>query len=164
MGRRHEDGRAALRRRVLLAAAVLALVAASAGAQLPPGKWWRRPEIAQNLGLTEDQQSKLDAVFRNSANDLIDLRGDVEKANVALRAELDQPQLNRANIQRIAAHLSEARGRLFERELMMLVDMRGVLTDPQWNRMRFMLERLANAGGGRGQQNQQPRPQRRREQ
>ena len=130
-------------RRALLAAALLILVAASAGAQLPPGKWWRRPEIAQQLGLTEEQQSRLDGIFRSSANDLIDLRGDVEKASIALRSELDQPQLNRANIQRVAAHLSDARGRLFERELMMLIDMRGVLTDPQWNRMRVELDRMA---------------------
>ena len=150
-------------RRALLAAALLILVAASAGAQLPPGKWWRRPEIAQQLGLTEEQQSRLDGIFRSSANDLIDLRGDVEKASIALRSELDQPQLNRANIQRVAAHLSDARGRLFERELMMLIDMRGVLTDPQWNRMRAQLERIAAGGGPRGQQQQQRVPPRRRE-
>jgi Heavy-metal resistance len=149
-----------MRRRVLLAAALLLLLAASAGAQLPPGKWWRRAEIAQGLGLTEDQQSRLDAIFRTSANDLIDLRGDVEKASVALRSELDQPQLNRGNIQRVAAHLSEARGRLFERELMMLVDMRGVLTDPQWNRMRAQLERIA-ADRPRGQEQQRVPPRRR---
>ena len=34
------------------------------------------------------------------------------------------------------------RGRLFDRELTMLVEMRGVLTDPQWNRMRNELDRL----------------------
>jgi hypothetical protein len=61
---------------------------------------------------------------------------------VALRGELDQSQLNRANIQRIAAHLSEARARLFERELGMLVDMRAVLSDQQWNRMRTELDQL----------------------
>ena len=152
-----------MRRRVLLAAALLVLVAAGAGAQLPPGKWWRRPEIALQLGLTEEQQSRLDGIFRASANDLIDLRGDVEKASIALRSELDQPQLNRANIQRVAAHLSDARGRLFERELMMLIDMRAVLTDPQWNRMRAQLERIAAGGGPRGQQQQQRVPPRRRE-
>ena len=153
-----------MRRRILFAAVLLVLVAASAGAQLPPGKWWRRPEIVQVLALTEDQQTKLDGIFRASANDLIDLRGDVEKASIALRSELEQPQLNRANIQRAAAHVSEARGRLFERELMMLIDMRGVLTDPQWNRMRNVLERLAAAGGGgRQQQPQKAFPPRRRQ-
>ena len=66
--------------------------------QMPPAKWWRRPEITRTLGLTSDQQSRLDAIFRGAANDLIDQRADTEKLSIALRGELDQPQLNRANV------------------------------------------------------------------
>ena len=141
----------------ILIAIAIAAFAASAFAQLPPGKWWRRPEIINQLALTEDQQTRLDGIFRVSAGDLIDLRGDVEKQNIALRGELDQPQLNRANIRKIAAQLNEARGRLFERELSMLVDMRAVLSDQQWNHMRAALDRLREGG-----QQQLPRKMRQR--
>jgi hypothetical protein len=124
--------------------AVLSLLIATAAlaADLPPGKWWRRPEIAQSLGLSDEQQNRLDVIWRGAAGELIDLRGTVEKENIALRAELDQPHLDRHNVQRAAARLNEARGHLFERELMMLVDMRGVLSDGQWGRMRAMLDRV----------------------
>ena len=125
-----------------LIAIFVAAFAASAFAQLPPGKWWRRPDIINQLALSEDQQGRLDAIFRSSASDLIDLRGAVEKQNIALRGEIDQPQLNRANIQRIAGLLNEARGRLFQRELAMLVEMRSVLTDQQWNHMRAELDQM----------------------
>jgi hypothetical protein len=145
-----------LKKRILIAIAVAAF-AASAFAQLPPGKWWRRPEIINQLALTEDQQTRLDSIFRGSASDLIDLRGEVEKQNIALRGELDQPQLNRANIRKIAAQLNEARGHLFERELSMLVDMRAVLSDQQWNHMRAELDRLRDGG-----QQQLPRKMRQR--
>lgn len=127
---------------IFIAALVVALAAPSLVAQMPPGKWWQRPEIVSELGITQEQQQKLDAIFRGAANDLIDMRGDVEKQNVALRGELEQVQLNRANIQRVAARLSEARGRLFERELSMLIDMRGVLTAQQWNQMRAHLDEI----------------------
>jgi hypothetical protein len=120
---------------------VLMLAAFAAQAQLPPGKWWRKPEIVRQLALSEDQQMRLDQIFRGAANDLIDLRGEVEKQSVALRGELDQAQLNRAAIRNIGAKLNEARGRLFDRELSMLVDMRGVLNDQQWDRMRAVLDR-----------------------
>jgi hypothetical protein len=120
----------------------LLIATATLAADLPPGKWWRRPEIAQNLALSAEQQDKLENVWRAASNDLIDFKGEVEKQNIALRTELDRPQLDRGNVQRIAAHLNAARGRLFERELMMLVDMRGVLTDAQWNRFRIMLDRI----------------------
>jgi Spy/CpxP family protein refolding chaperone len=124
--------------------AILAIVfATSAFAQnLPPGKWWRRPEIVQSLNLAEDQQNKLETIFRTASGDLIDLRGEVEKQNIALRGDLDQSQLDRAAIRRDAQRLSDARTRLFERELMMLVDMRAVLNDSQWDRMRSQLGRF----------------------
>ncbi|HEX9500443.1 MAG TPA: periplasmic heavy metal sensor, partial [Thermoanaerobaculia bacterium] len=120
-------------RRILLTLATL-FVAVGAFAQLPPGKWWRRPEIVQALNLSDEQQDRLEAIFRSSAIDLIDLKAEVDKAAIALRGELDRPQLDRAAIRRMATRLSEARGRLFDRELTMLVEMRSVLTDPQWNR------------------------------
>ena len=133
-------------RRIALALALLFAFGAF-GQQLPPGKWWRRPEVIQNLNLSDDQQDKLEHIFRGASTDLIDLRAEVEKANIALRGELDRPQLDGAAIHKVALRLNDARGKLFDRELSMLVEMRGVLSDPQWNRMRNMLERLE-----RGQQ------------
>jgi Spy/CpxP family protein refolding chaperone len=144
------------RTRLAFALAAILLTSSLLAADLPPGKWWRRPEIVTQLGLTTEQQNRLETIFRNSASDLIDLRGEVEKQNVALRGELDQPTLDRGRIRAIANRLSDARTRLFERELMMLVDMRAVLTEPQWNRMRDALEQRRD----QMQQQQRPRPRR----
>jgi len=129
-------------RRLALAVLTL-LLTATAFAQVPPGRWWRRPDSIQRLELTDEQQSRLDAIFRGAATDLIDLKAEMDKQQIALRGELDQPQLNRAAIRQIAVRLNEARSRKFERELMMFVDMRAALTDPQWNRMRVELDRMA---------------------
>lgn len=125
----------------LVCAALLLLATSAAFAQgIPGGKWWRRPEVAERLQITREQQARLDDTFNKSASDLIDLKAEVEKGNVELRAELDRPQLNRDAIRRAGARLSEARSRLFERELMLLVDMRGVLNDEQWEKFRHVLE------------------------
>ena len=155
-----------IRQRVLFAAllmaATLTLASIAEGQQMPPGKWWRREEVARQLELTRDQQDKLDEVFRGAANGLIDARADVEKLQIALRGELDRVQLRRQELQRVAGQLTLARGKLFERELMMLADMRGILNDEQWNRLRTFLDRAQermrsrNDGG-----NQQRRPQQR---
>jgi len=141
-----------MRRLTLIAFAIF--LTTTAFAQMPPGKWWRRLEVAQQLQLTEEQQSKLDAIARIAAPDLIDLKADMDKLNIALRNELDQQQLNRAAIKQLAQKLSDARSRRFERELMMFVDMRAVLNDAQWTRMRSFLDRM-NAEG------QEQRPMRR---
>lgn len=128
--------------RIVVATIVALLLSETVlAADLPPGKWWRRPEVAQRLDLSQEQQTRLDGIFREAANDLIDRRAEVEKLSIAMRGELDQQQLNRQNVLRTAARLSEARGRLFERELSMLVDMRAVLNDPQWDRLRTVIDR-----------------------
>jgi len=146
----------------LLAAAILLFAAALANAQqLPPGKWWRQPRIAQHLSLTIEQQDRLDEVWRNAANDLIDAKGAVEKLQIALRGELERTQLRRSEIQRIAGQLNDARGRLFERELMMLIDMRAVLNDAQWTRMRAFFDRVQENRQGQPQPGG-PRPNQRR--
>jgi hypothetical protein len=129
-------------KRWLFAALSLLLSTAALAQNLPPGKWWRKPEIVNVLSLSTEQQEKLENVWRGASGDLIDARAEVEKQNIALRAELDRPQLDRRAVQAAASRLNVARGRLFERELMMLVDMRGVLNDAQWQRMRNVLDRL----------------------
>ena len=140
-------------KRALVCAAFALTVAAAVHAQpIPHGQWWHRPDLAQNLGLSEEQKTRLDTIFRSSANDLIDFKADVEKASVAVHGELDQPQINRDALRRAAARLSEAHGKLFERELMMLVDMRTVLTPDQWSKLRAWLDRPRA-----GQHQQRPR-------
>ena len=149
MGERDEAGGIVMKRLVF---ATLLFATSVMAAELPPGRWWRQPAIVQMLALTEDQQSRLETIFRGNANDLIDLKAEVEKSNIVLRGELDRPQLDRAAIRRVAARLNDSRSRLFERELMMLVDMRSVLNDSQWNRLRSELDRL-----NRGQQQRRQR-------
>ncbi len=133
----------------LWAALAMTLAGALYAAPLPPGKWWRRPEFVKQLDLSDEQQTRLDGIFRTASSELIDLRGDVEKLSIALRGELDQPQLNRDAVRKVANRLSEAQGKLFERELMMLVDMRGVLSNDQWARLRSELDRERPPYGGR---------------
>lgn len=140
-------------KKMLLAALAVVMMAGTAfAAELPPREWWRNQAIAQRLNITDDQQAKLDDIFRKAANELIDMRADAEKLSVALHGELDQPQLNRANLQKLASRLNDAHGRLFEREMMMLVDMRAVLSAEQWAKLRDIINR-------QGMRKMRPRPQ-----
>ncbi|HKR64308.1 MAG TPA: periplasmic heavy metal sensor [Thermoanaerobaculia bacterium] len=135
-------------KKTLILAALFAAATFAQAQQMPPGKWWRREGVVQQLQLTSDQQNKLDDIFTAAADDLIDARAGVEKLQVALRAEIERPQLRRTEIQKIVTRLSDARGKLFEREVMMLVDMRAVLNDQQWMKMRGFLDRMQDERGG----------------
>jgi hypothetical protein len=149
-------------KRIVIVAALLVAAGLAEAQHLPPGKWWRRPEVVRELTLTADQQDRLDDVFRVAANDLIDAKAAVDKLQLALRGEIDRTQLRRGEIERLGNALHEARGKLFSRELMMLVEMRSVLNDAQWNRFRQHLDKVQERGdqrqgqgrpgmGGRGQ-------------
>lgn len=146
---------------MLLVAALLLATTFAQAQQMPPGRWWRREEVVRQLALTRDQQEKLDEVFRGAADNLIDARATVDKLQVALRGELDRAQLRRAELQRLAAQLTQARGKLFEREIMMLADMRGILNEEQWTILRTHLDRRPD-NGGNGQRPMPKRPQQRR--
>jgi hypothetical protein len=125
-----------MKRALICTVLALTFAMTAAAGPMPPGKWWRQPAFVQELGLSIEQQTRLDMIFRLAANELIDLRAEADKTSIAIHAEIDQPQPNRENLRRLASHLSETQGKLFDRELMMLVDMRGVLTDDQWARLR----------------------------
>lgn len=140
--------------RFVIATLALLVAGAAFAQQMPPGRWWQRPDVVERLQLTQEQQSRLDAVWTGAASDLIDAKAEMDKAEVALRAELDQASLNRANVQKVVARLNEARSRRFAREMMMLVDMRGILTEQQWTRMRTELDRMKQ----QKQQQQQDMP------
>lgn len=146
-----------MKRLVLATLATLLLAGSTFAQNLPPGKWWRRPEVVNVLALSEDQQVRLDGIFAAAANDLIDAKGEAEKAEIALHAELEQPQINRDNIRKVVTRLNDARSRKFSREVMMLVDMRAVLTDQQWTQLRAQLDQVKGAA----RTNQQGMPLRR---
>ena len=152
-----------MKSRILIAAALFVAATFAQAQNLPPGKWWRREAVVRELQLTVDQQTRLDDIFNAAADGLIDARADVEKVQVALRAEIERSQLRRAEVQKLAGRLSDARGKLFEREVMMLVDMRAVLNDQQWTKMRNFLDRMQDRRDGPNQQQpQRPMPNRQR--
>jgi Spy/CpxP family protein refolding chaperone len=131
-----------MKRMVILAAIAAGAMTAQAQHDMPQGRWWKRPAIAARLELTREQQQKLDDVFQTAANELIDAKADVRKIQVALRAELERPTVRRDEVRRIGAQLSSARAKLFDRELMMLVDMRGVLDEHQWTQLQEARESM----------------------
>ena len=122
VGPRYVEGEFSVMRRIAFALAALFTVSSAFAQALPPGKWWRRPEIVQNLNLTDEQQDRLELIFRASATELIDLKAEVDKSSIALRGELDRPQLDRAAIHRIAVRIEV----LMERERIRLVPFKGV--------------------------------------
>jgi Spy/CpxP family protein refolding chaperone len=102
----------------------------------PHGRWWNNPDFVQKLGLTPDQQKKMEAIFQQNRPGLMDLLSAVRKEETAMEPLLaaDQPDETRilAQIDRIA----QARAQLEKANARMLLGLRTVLTPEQWKTLR----------------------------
>jgi hypothetical protein len=127
-----------------LAAAVLCLLlpAVAPAQRVPDGKWWKRPRIAEAIGLTVEQSKQLDDIFNKARPKLIDLRADVEKKNFAFDQAMENPATSREEIAKHLEEREQARARLQKELGLMIVDTRRVLTDPQWEKLMQIRERL----------------------
>jgi Spy/CpxP family protein refolding chaperone len=123
-----------------------ALPATAQDAPMPAGKWWHQREIVKRLNLTVEQQARLDEVFRGNAATLIDLRADAEKKSLALREAIDRAEFDRDQIRTAVAQLNEARARMFEREIFMMVEMRSAMSNDQWGKLRAAMDSRRQQG------------------
>ena len=107
---------------------------------LPKGRWWKMPEVSKKLGLTAEQQSKLDSIFASRSKELIDLKGETEKHGIELRSQLEATHVLPDGVMNAAKDLGNARSLLFQKEVRMMLDMRAELTDEQWTTLRTAMD------------------------
>ena len=107
----------------------------------PPGKWWSDPAIAQKLGLSSDQQKRMDELFQQSRLKLIDLSAALQKEEAILEPFLaaDRPEESKVLLQ--IDRIAQARAELEKANARMLLGIRSVLTQDQWKRLQAELPR-----------------------
>jgi Spy/CpxP family protein refolding chaperone len=119
-----------------LAAAVFSgLPAAAQMIEMPSGKWWKRPPIVETLQLSAEQQQRLDEVFSKSRRAFVDLKADVDRRTIDLEDLLAAKSVEPKKIAAASEALEQARGRLGKARTMMVVEIRGVLTEDQWQQI-----------------------------
>jgi periplasmic protein CpxP/Spy len=102
----------------------------------PRGRWWNNPEFVQKLGLTPDQQKKMEAVFEQSRPSLMDLSATVRKEEMAMEPLLAADQPDEAKILGQIDRLAQARAELEKANARMLLGLRRVLTPEQWKTLQ----------------------------
>jgi Spy/CpxP family protein refolding chaperone len=113
---------------------------------VPPGKWWKRPRVVESLAITAEQQEKLDATFAKNRRAFIDLKADVEKRQLDLEELLTKKGTDSKRISDATDALEQSRGRLGKARTMMIVDMKGILTDEQWKKINDSREQWRREG------------------
>jgi Spy/CpxP family protein refolding chaperone len=104
----------------------------------PRGRWWDNPDIAQKLGLSADQQKKMDDIFLQSRLKLIDEHASVEKQEAILEPLLSAEQPDETKILAQIDKVAQSRAELEKANARMLLGLRGVLTTAQWKTLQTL--------------------------
>ena len=114
-----------------------------------PGRWWNNPKIAERLKLTDDQRKAFDGILLEHRKKLIDLRANVEKAELEMEPLMREDQPNEARILAQIDKVAQARAELEKANARFLLAIRAKLTPEQWKLVQEF--RASHEGQGRGQ-------------
>jgi Spy/CpxP family protein refolding chaperone len=106
------------------------------GAQGGHGRWWDNPKIVAELKLTDDQRKAMDETLFQHREKLIDLRGSLEKAELALEPLIKDDQPNESKILAQIDKVAQARAELEKANARFLLAIRGKLTPEQWKQLQ----------------------------
>lgn len=100
------------------------------------GKWWQNADIVKKLQLTDSQISQLDQIFVDHRMRLIDYGADMEKQDLKLQTMLDADVPNEGQISSQVDQVLDSRGKLEREFTSMNLDLRKVLSLPQWRQLK----------------------------
>ncbi len=129
---------------------------------LPPGKWWENPRVAERIGLTEEQQKQIRDVVYDHARRMIDLKADVDRSGLDLKQAVDRDDFAPDAVRSAYVAFQNARHKLENERFEMLLAVRQLITTEQWKslqeiRRRFQEQRgEQRRPGQRGQGGQMP--------
>ncbi len=109
------------------------------------GQFWNNPNVVQKLNLGDDQRKAMDGILQNHKMKLIDLRANLQKAEVEMgplmKADTPDEQAIKAQIDKVVA----ARAELEKANARFLLDVRMKLTPEQWKQLRtWRMERMGH--------------------
>ncbi len=102
----------------------------------PMGEWWKNPELAQRVGLSDDQTQQLDKISYESRLKMIDLRATLEKQQLMLGEMLEADQPNEDAVLGQVDKVSQARGAISRARVETMLSTRKVLTPEQWKKLK----------------------------
>jgi Spy/CpxP family protein refolding chaperone len=102
----------------------------------PFGMWWKNPDVAQKIGLTDDQAQRIDKTFQEHRLKLIDLHADLEKQEALLQPLVDADQPDEAKVMAQVDKAAQARAALEKSNASMMLAIRRVLSAEQWKKLQ----------------------------
>lgn len=116
----------------------------------PGGKWWSNPDMVRQVGLTAEQQKKMDEVLQQSRLKLIDLNATLEKEEVVMEGLMRGPELDDSKILPAVDRIAQARAELEKANARLMLGIRHLLTPEQWEKLNHRGPQPHHEGPGFG--------------
>jgi len=100
------------------------------------GRWWNNPKIIEKLKLTDDQRKAMDEIFQQHREKLVDLRANVEKAEIEMEPLVRADQPNESAVMAQIDKVAQARAELEKANARFLFELRAKLTPDQWKQVQ----------------------------
>ena len=100
------------------------------------GRWWNNPKIVERLKLTDDQRKAMDDIFQKHRERLVDLRANLEKAEIAMEPLVKADQPNESVVMSQIDKVAQARAELEKANARFLFALRAKLTPEQWKQVQ----------------------------
>jgi periplasmic protein CpxP/Spy len=113
------------------------------------GQFWNNPRIVEKLKLTDDQRKAMDGILQDHRMTLIDLRANVEKAEVEMQPLMSADEPNETAILAQIDKIAQARAELEKGNARFLLAIRSKLTPEQWKQVQSFREDHGPGGWGR---------------
>ena len=103
---------------------------------VPPGTWWRNADTISSVGLSTDQQKRLDDIFLQSRTQLIQMHATLEEQQLQLEPLLASNPVDDNHVLAIISKIADTRAELEKADARMLLNLRKVLTPDQWTKLQ----------------------------
>jgi periplasmic protein CpxP/Spy len=121
------------------------------------GRWWNNPKVVEKLKLTDDQRKAMDEIFQQHREKLVDLRGNVDKAEIEMEPLVRADQPNESAVLAQIDKVAQARAELEKANARFLFELRAKLTPEQWKQVQeFRQNHEGMRGMRRGGEGGQP--------
>ncbi len=115
------------------------------------GRWWNSTQAIEKFKLTEQQRKSMDAIYQKDRTGLVDLHGNLEKAELAMEPLMNEDQPNESLILAQIDKIAQARAELEKANARMLLGLRKELTPDQWKLIQAeRASRMQEMGPGSG--------------
>jgi Spy/CpxP family protein refolding chaperone len=102
------------------------------------GRWWDKPDMARKLGLTSEQQKKMDAIFSSFRPRLETLHANLHHQEAILGPMIGADNPNEGQILAQIDVVAQARANLEKEFARMLLGLQRQLTHEQWEKLRAL--------------------------